>query len=95
MGDGFVTEMLRKTFNPRVVGADTSVEGYEKIINEENERLVDEAKKLRVIRGLIDRFRKDEEREENAKAPTSIEEIMKKSISNFMDRISGKCRQNE
>ena len=94
LGEGAVKDLLKKTFNPTIVGADTGKLEYRDILDEENRRLVEEAQRVRVIRSLVDLFFKEGEREQEAKPP-SIDKMVKKSITNIMDKFSGKPQQNE
>jgi len=95
LGEGAVANILKKTFNPTLVGADTSLEEYEKILDEEKKRIAEDAEKVAGIKLLVDRFFKDEERTFEVKEPQSIEKIVKKSISDILGKISGKARQIE
>ena len=95
LGEGSIVAILKKTFNPTLVGADTARSGYEKIIDEENIRAADEAERVKAIRAVVDRFFKENGRGEEEKATPSIDKMVKKSISNIIEKISGKNRQNK
>ena len=58
-GKGVVAETIRKTFNPTLVCADISAEGYERVIEEENKRATDRQKKLKFVNDVVDRFFKE------------------------------------
>jgi hypothetical protein len=87
LGEGAIADILGKTFNPSIIGVDVSAKDFEAILREENESLSEETEKVRAIKGVIDRFFREE------KEPQSIEKIVKKSISDIFDKISGKSRQ--
>ena len=55
-GEGFISEAIKKTFNPTIVGADMSYADYNKIVEAENERASDELNSMRLIRAVVDRF---------------------------------------
>ena len=95
LGEGAIADILSKTFNPTLVGADVTSPNCDKILEEENQRLVEEGQRVRAIKALVDRFFKEEERENREKELPSIDKIVKKSISDILDKISGKSRQNE
>ena len=95
LGEGAIADILSKTFNPTLVGADVTSPNCDKILGEENKRLVEEGQRVRAIKALVDRFFKEEEKESKEKELPSIDKIVKKSISDILDKISGKSRQNE
>ena len=93
LGEGAVSDVLKKTFNPTLVGADTALPGYMEIIEKENRRIVEETQSTRSITSLVDRFFKENADEGEAKPTPSIDTIVKKSISSLIDKISGRSRQ--
>ena len=93
LGEGAVREMIRRAFNQTLVGADASKVGYMDIVNNENRQLAEEMQKMWLIRSLVDRFFKDDTRERDT-GQQSADNVVKKSISNIIDMISGKPRQN-
>lgn len=60
-GKGFIQNKLEETFSPLLVGANTAIEGFEEIVEEERKRLAEETKTVKVIRAVVDRFFKDPE----------------------------------
>ena len=58
-GKGFISDAMKRTFNPVLVGANTEHPDYEKIIEEENYRAAEELNSVRLIRAVVDRFFKE------------------------------------
>ena len=68
-GEGFIEKKLEGTFAPTLIGADESQEGYQSIIDEQERVRREESRVVRVIRGVVDRFfKEDEEKEGEEKA---------------------------
>ena len=78
LGEGAVADILRKIFNPTLVGVDVKAEDCDVILNEENERLAMEWERIKGIKGLIDRFFRVEDDEQ------SVDKIVRKSISDII-----------
>lgn len=93
LGEGAVLELIRRTFNPTLVGADTSRKEYLDVVELENKRVAEEAQRVRAIRTLVDRFFAEDDKEREARQ-LSVDNVVKKSISNIIDKISGIVRQN-
>lgn len=59
-GEGVVSGIVRKTFNPTLIGADVSRKGYTKIVEEQTRLAAEESRVVRLIRALVSRFFKDD-----------------------------------
>ena len=95
LGEGAVNDMIKNSFNPTVMGVDVSLEDYEKIIDEENKRIAEQMQKGRAIQSLVDRFFSENKEEKESKNPAGFDQIVRKSVSNFLYKISGKHQKNE
>lgn len=60
-GEGFIEKKLEETFSPTLVGADESREGYDRIVEDEERRRREESKIVKMIRGVVNRFFKEDE----------------------------------
>jgi hypothetical protein len=60
-GEGFIEKRLETSFAPVLIGADESVEGYEKIVEEQERVRREESRTVKMIRGVVDRFFKEDE----------------------------------
>ena len=91
LGEGIVKKRLKKAFAPRLIGADTAFCGYEKIVEEETRRTLDESNTVRLIRAVVDRFFA-ENGQSGSHSETKGEGLIntKKSITKIIDKISGK-----
>ncbi len=61
LGKGVVAKTLSKTFNPILLGVETSSPGYKDILSSERSRYSAEQKRVRFIRAVVDRFFKENE----------------------------------
>lgn len=55
-GKGIVANTIKNTFNPRLVGADSSERGYAEVLNEERQRALSNQNVSRLVRSVVDRF---------------------------------------
>ena len=62
-GENFIQKKLERSFSPTLVGIDTSIEGYEAIVAEENQRAANESLGLRLLRKVVDTFFKEDKEE--------------------------------
>ena len=60
-GEGFIEKKLEATFSPVLVGADMSIDGYEKIVTEENAKAAEESRTVKLLRAVVDRFFKEDD----------------------------------
>ncbi len=58
-GEGFIQKKLEDTFSPTLVGADESVEGYGEILAEEERRLAEQSRTVKVILMVVEHFFKE------------------------------------
>jgi hypothetical protein len=58
-GSGFIQKKLEDTFSPTLVGADESVEGWGDIIAEEERRLAEQSRAVKVILTVVEHFFKE------------------------------------
>ena len=91
-GQGVVVGTLKKTFAPVLIGADMSVPGYLDTVDSENRRRDEESKTVRLIRGLVDRFFK-EQPEEQTKSNDDKKQ-KKKTESNVNTKKKAKEKRN-
>lgn len=78
-GEGFIEKKLEGTFAPTLIGADERHDGYREIVDEEERARREESRVVRMIRGVVDRFFKEdgdksddgEGRADKAKSPIS------------------------
>ena len=98
LGDGAIKKLLKERFNPTLVGADMSLCGYECIVEEEQNRMVDESKKNKVILGLVERLLREKNEsggEENKKDSTdSIKKHLFKIVEKIIDITSNKSKND-
>ncbi len=66
-GEGFINKKLESSFNPELVGVDTAVPGHEEILERENMRARAESRLVKLLRGVVDTFFKDDEDEQKKK----------------------------
>lgn len=55
-GRGTVAKTIKKTFNPSLVGINTASKGYEKSLNDEQQRAIAEQNSTRLIRSIVDKL---------------------------------------
>ena len=91
-GEGTVSELLKRLFNPTIVGADLSLPECDEIIEKENIRRAEEQKKLRGIRGLVDRFFSDEGAMERERQMLTPEKTVKKALADWLKRMREKIQ---
>ena len=77
-GTGIIQKKIERTFAPEFVLADVGSDNYERIIADENARLSIESGTVKIIRGVVNRFFKDDENEERESG---------KAQSGFLQRI--------
>ena len=58
-GDGFIEKRLESSFAPRLIGADERCEGCAKIVEEQDRIRREQTRIVRIIRGIVDRFFKE------------------------------------
>jgi CubicO group peptidase (beta-lactamase class C family) len=63
-GEGFIERKLEQTFSPTLIGADEKYEGFEKIVEEEEIARREESRTVRMIRGVVNRFFKEDDTQE-------------------------------
>ena len=103
LGEGIVADLIKRTFNPTLVGANRGSDGYAEILDEENRRLADAHRRVRLIRMLTERFFRESENrasQRNKKAPELSGETSgkdkkaipkkKNPISEIVEKISEK-----
>lgn len=66
-GEGFIEAKLEGTFAPTLIGADERHEKYKEIVDEEERARREESRVVRMIRGVVDRFFKEDEGEDEEK----------------------------
>ena len=93
-GEGSVSTLLKGMFEPTLIGADVSLPGCNEIIEKENRRREEEQKRLSGIRGLVDRFFREEELAEREDRMPSPEKTVKKTLSDWLGKMSEKYRIN-
>lgn len=59
LGEGELANIIKRVFNPILVGADTSHPEWESIIKEENLRMKEQSGAVKIIRALVDKFFKE------------------------------------
>ena len=91
-GEGSVSTLLKGVFEPTLIGADMSLHGCDEIIEMENLRRAEEQRRLSGIRGLVDRFFREEELAEREDRMPSPEKTVKKTLSEWFDKMSGKYK---
>ena len=94
IGEGAVADILKRVFNPTLLGADTSIKDYHRIIERERRRLDEERRSVGAIRALLDHFFKDESGVGMADSSVGVEKSLRKYISEWIDKISGKTQNN-
>ena len=77
-GEGFIERKLEDTFSPTLIGADESQENYKEIVEEEERARREESRAVKMLRGVVNRFFKDDdeengiaEKQEKGKSPIS------------------------
>jgi hypothetical protein len=78
-GEGFIERKLESTFAPTLIGADERHEKYREIVDAEERARREESRVVRMIRGVVDRFfKEDEERagEEKEKPKFPLSSIL-------------------
>ena len=63
-GEGFIERKLEGTFAPTLIGADERLEDYKDIVDEQERARREETRIVKVIRGVVDRFFKDDDEDE-------------------------------
>ena len=61
LGEGFIESKLEGSFTPTIIGADEACDGYEEIVAEQERIRCEESRGVRMIRGLVNRFFKEED----------------------------------
>ena len=59
LGEGELSRIIQRVFNPTLVGADTSMPECDKIIYEENQMAAEESGTVKFLRVIVDRFFKE------------------------------------
>lgn len=59
LGEGETARIIKRCFNPTLVGVDENLPDYEEIIHRENEEHSNETGTVKLIRALVDRFFKE------------------------------------
>ena len=89
LGEGIVATTITNTFNPTIVAVNTASDGCVFALEEENKRAYAEYNKARLIRTVVDKFFKEDDK--STKKPSeSIEQKVKKSVTQVIDKISEK-----
>ena len=63
IGKGRVTDGLRQTFSPTLLGVDLLYEGYREILDEENKKTAEAFRRSKPIKNIIDKLFGDREKE--------------------------------
>ena len=58
-GEGVVKKKIESRFNPTLIGADTSIDGFDAIITEQNKLVSEESTSLKILRAVVARFFKE------------------------------------
>ena len=83
-GKGIIIGTLHRSFSPTLLGSDMSLPGYLEAVARETNRVLEESRAVRLIRGFVERFFKDEPsaddiiEEESQKPRGIVSEIIKK-----------------
>ena len=96
-GPGAVSSLLKRTFNPTVMGVDASASGYKNVIDEENRRIEEERRRLKGVCLMIEKLFGEGDNGTLQERPLS-ERVSKKCLSEWICRIAGKSyiqRQND
>lgn len=59
LGEGEMARIIKRIFNPTLIGADTSMPDADAIIKEENKKSAEEPGTVKIIRALVDKFFKE------------------------------------
>ena len=59
IGTDSFSDMIKRMFNPVIVGADEGSDKCDEIIENENKKISDRLSKISLVRALIDRFVKE------------------------------------
>ena len=84
-GEEFIQKKVEKTFTPVLIGASTRYDGYEKIIEEENQKRAAETRAVKLLRSVVDRFFKEEE--ENPSPKPEEPKTQRSFLGGLFDRI--------
>ena len=88
-GEGAVSSLLKRCFNPTIVGVDSSVLGYENQLEEENRRIEEERQRLKGVCSMIERLFGEGDNQPSGESPTR-EKTPKQYISEWIGKITGK-----
>ena len=88
-GEGAVSSLLKRCFNPTIVGVDSSVLGYENQLDEENRRMEEERQGLKGVCSMIERLFGEGDNQPSGESPTR-EKTPKQYISEWIGKITGK-----
>lgn len=87
LGEGAVAENVKGAFKPRLVGANSAIRGYERILEEEGRRLSEQQKNTRLVRAIVDKFFKEncesEVKESANQRPKTIKEFLLEISKSF------------
>ena len=61
LGEGESARIIKRSFNPTLVGVDVNLPDYEDVISKENNELLKESGTIKLIRAIVDRFFREKE----------------------------------
>ena len=88
-GEDVIREKLENTFAPRFVAADTSFNGYEAIIAEEEAIAREDSALVKTIKSVINKYLKYDEDEETERPEFNIKNL----LSGIADKLKGKNKK--
>jgi len=80
-GTGVIQKKIERTFSQELVAADVGAENYEKIVAAENARLSIESGTVKIIRGVVNRFFKDDDEKESGESSKAQTGLLQRIIS--------------
>ena len=90
-GEGFINRKVENTFAPMLIGADKASPDFDTIIEEEKMRAEEQSRTVRLLRAFVDRFFKDENREEEKmskkKEKPAENKFQRGFLGDLIDRI--------
>ena len=88
-GEDVIRERIEGTFAPRFVAVDTSFDGFENILAEEEAILRDDSALVKTIKSMINKYVKLDEEEEGERPESKIKSIIS-GIADKIKRIGGR-----
>jgi hypothetical protein len=88
-GEEVIREKIENTFSPKFVAADTSYEGYEEIVAEEEAIAREDSAFVKTVKGVINKYLKYDDDEEDERPERGIKSI----FSGLAEKLKNKIKK--